>query len=225
MFNSLTKVVKNLYKELETAFLFRHLDQGKLEQLLQQVPCQTVTYSKGQYIYDNYRFKKEIGIIIKGKIEVQKNLPTGKKIIMNKLKAGDIFGIAALFNDQICYVTSLLSSTETKILFIGEDGLLELFKLDQQLLKNYLSYVNQRIQFLNQRIECFTHEQVKDRLVEFFNQLRAQQGNTPIISLSLNKSELADYLGISRASLYRILNQLKDEGYLRAEGKKIYFNQ
>lgn len=218
-------MVKILYKELETAFLFRHLDQEKLEQLLQQVPCQTVTYSKGQYIYDNYRFKKEIGIIIKGKIEVQKNLPTGKKIIMNKLRVGDVFGIAALFNDQTCYVTSLLTSSETQILFIGEESLLELFKLDQQLLKNYLSYINQRIHFLNQRIECFTHEQAKDRLLEFFSQLRAQQGNSQSISLTLNKSELADYLGISRASLYRILSQLKEEGYLRSEGKKIYFKQ
>lgn len=142
---------------------------------------------------------------------------------MNKLKVGNVFGIAYLFHENIDNVTILLSNSEATILFIEENELLRLFQLDSILLRNYLSYVNQRIYFLNQRVECFTHEKIRDRVIEFLEQQRIQQNNQSIIILSFTKSELAEYLGVSRPSLYRVLKDLEVEGYIELNGNKILF--
>ncbi|KAB3536098.1 winged helix-turn-helix domain-containing protein [Alkaliphilus pronyensis] len=77
--------------------------------------------------------------------------------------------------------------------------------------------------FLNQRVECFTHDKISERVKEYLQQLKYQQRNQNIVTLSLNKCQLADYLGISRASLYRIFKELQEEEYLTLKGNKIIF--
>lgn len=207
-----------MYNLLKKCFLFQHLSHEKLKILMKNVKYRTTTYRKGQYI-DN--FNKEIGIVLKGKIEVQKNLVAGKKVIMNKMKAGHIFGIAYLFQENVENVTCLVANSESSVLFIGENEFVNLLQLDKILLKNYLCYVSQRIYFLNQRVECFTHEKIRDRVIEFIEQLKHQQNSQTHVTLLFNKSELADYLGISRASLYRIFKHLEEEKYLKFQGNNI----
>ncbi|SCY75897.1 Crp/Fnr family transcriptional regulator [Alkaliphilus peptidifermentans] len=209
-----------MYNLLKVCPLFQHLSIEEYNLLMKNVKCRTLTFSKGQYIEN---FNSEIGIVLKGKIEVQKNLLAGKKIIMNKLKAGNIFGIAYIFHDNPNNVTSLLAVNEATIFFIKENDLFRLFQADHILLKKYLYYVSQRIYFLNQRVECFTHEKIRDRVIEFVEQLKVQQNNQTQVKLLLTKCELADYLGISRPSLYRILKELEEEKYFKIQGINILF--
>lgn len=201
-----------MYEMIQRCFLFQHLSTEKITLLMKNIKYKTLVYKKGQYIYN---FNKELAIILKGKIEVQKNLSTGKKIIMNRLKAGNIFGIVCLFEGNFQDVTSLLVNSESTILFIGEKDLLRLLQQDEIILKSYLQYVNQRIYFLNQRVECFTHETIRDRVVEFMEQLKNQQNLQNQDVLFSTKSELAEYLGISRSSLYRILKKIEEEKNLK----------
>ena len=130
---------------LKSSEIFEHLGVNELNCLLKQIQYQIHRYKRADIIYDNTRFKKKIGIVLRGKIEVQKNLATGKLIIMSLLKPGDVFGMAAVFHDLDYYAVSLLVKNEATVLFIAENDLLKLFELDQMILRKYLSYVNKRI--------------------------------------------------------------------------------
>ena len=209
-----------MYNNLRNTFLFKHLSLEGLEELLKISCHKTTRYKKGQFIYDNRSFIKEIGIVLEGRIEVQKNLITGKKVIVNQLKSGDVFGVATLFQDKDHYISSLFTKTEVEIFFISEEQLLKLFQLNQGILLNYLRYINDRIYFLNNRIECFTHEQVKDRILFYLEELIKSQKDQ-IISIPFCKSELAEYLGVSRASLYRCLKQIEEEKLYKIRAYKI----
>ncbi|KAB3536057.1 Crp/Fnr family transcriptional regulator [Alkaliphilus pronyensis] len=133
-----------MYNTLKKCFLFKDVTPEKLKLYIKNINYRIIEYKKGQYIAD---FSNEIGIVLKGKIEVQKNLLTGKKIIMNRIKAGSIFGIPYLFQKELENVTYLYTNSEAVVLFITESCLLKLFKMDEVILQNYLSYVGQRIYF------------------------------------------------------------------------------
>lgn len=199
--------------QLRNSFLFQHIDEKSLNDLWRRLVYTVGVYSKGKYInnHNNDPLKKKVGIIIKGRIEVRKELATGKRIIMSQLKVGDMFGMVALFNEEDTQVTSLIAKLQTAVLFIGEEELMKLFGSNQQILKNYLSYINQRICLLNQRIECFSHEPINERVSQYFEQ-GDLFGKNSEDHLILTKSELADYLGISRPSLYRVLKELNRDG-------------
>lgn len=209
-----------MHEQLKKNSLFKHLNTEQLTERIDSAPKRIIHYKKGELIQD---YPNEMGIVLKGKIEVQKNLYTGKKVIMNQLREGSLFGIASLFQNNNYKMTTLLAKSDTTALFIEEDFLLHWFHQEPIFLKNYLAYMNQRIYFLNQRIECFAHEQIRDRFIEFLEQQRVQQQNPQQVDLFLSKSELADYLAISRASLYRIITTLELEGYIRVKKNKVFF--
>jgi CRP-like cAMP-binding protein len=198
-----------MIEKLSKMFLFKNLNKEEIIKLMENLHYKIIDYNKGQYVYEGNEFKREIGIILKGNIEAQKYLISGKKVLLNQLKEGDIFGISGLFQEEELYISSLLIKQDASILFINETEILRLFQSNDILLKNYLSFVHTRIRFLNERIECFTHESIKERVVYFLEKQRAK-GHV-LNKLRLNRSEIADFLGISRASLYRILGELKKE--------------
>lgn len=208
----------NLLKNSE---VFDHLEGNELNYLFNQIQYQIHRYKRSDIIYDNIRFKKKIGVVLRGKIEVQKNMATGKLIIMSLLKPGDIFGMAAVFHERDCYAVSLLVKTETTVLFIAEYDLLKLFQLDQMILRKYLSYVNKRIYYLNYRIECFAQEPIHERVLYYLQQLESDEKKKQGGVQNLSKSELANFLGISRPSLYRVLRDLKDQGLIMIQKNKI----
>lgn len=203
--------------------LFHHLQLQELEQILDGIPYRITDFKKREYIYTEHSGQRELGVIIKGKAEVQKNLATGKKIIMNQLGASDTFGMATLFHEDT-FVNALMAQKTTSVLYIGEEELLQLFQIDRRILKNYLIYINHKIHFLNQRIECFTNEQTRERVIAYLGQIKsAQQHSSEKIKLTYSKSSLADYLGISRTSLYRVLHALEEDGVISIRGSKVQF--
>lgn len=216
-------MLQRIHRPLLRSTLFEHLQIEQLTELLHSITYRMLEYRKGEYIYNYHRHWRELGIIIDGKVEVQKHLPSGKKIIMDQLEAGDVFGMEVLFEEREGYAADLMVKRQTEVFFIGEQELLKLFHADQTLLRNYLKYMNRELLFLNQRIECFTNEQTRERVLEYFSHMKTAQNGNGQMTLPYNKSSLADYLGISRASLYRTLRVLETEGCLALRGQKVYF--
>lgn len=197
-----------MLNQLKSCHLFKQLAPETLSALWSQVRYRTGVFRKREYIASGEK-GGEVGIVVKGLVEVQKNLATGKRIILSQLKAGDMFGMVALFSHAEPGMTSLLAKTETKVIFITEEELLRLLMTDRQILKNYLHYINQRICLLNRRMECLAHEPINERVSQYYDKTNLSAQNNTADYVKLTKSELADYLGISRPSLYRALKDMK----------------
>lgn len=204
--------------------LFRHLEPEAAAALLDGLGCHALQFRNKQLIYDELRFRQELGIVLEGKVEVLKILDSGKKVILNTLAPGGIFGISAVFSDEQEFVTTLQARSDTRILFLGEALLLELFERDKQVLIHYLQFVNCRVRFLNRRVECFAHEQIALRLMVFLKQLQEEQNGGDCVRLPFSRSQLAEYLGVSRAALYRTLKNLEKNRTLQFKGNLAYLN-
>jgi CRP-like cAMP-binding protein len=81
-----------------------------------------------------------------------------------------------------------------------------------QLLSNIIAQLTKKVRMLSMSVR----EKVSLYLIE---QSRHQQ--TKNIILPLSRQELADHFGIQKYSLLRCLNELKQEGVIRVEGRHI----
>lgn len=95
--------------------------------------------------------------------------------------------------------------------------------MDFTILQRYLSFISDKIYFLNKRIEGFTYESIQERVLCFLESERERQDNQDEIVIRYSKQELAEYLCISRASLYRVLNDLAKEGLIKWEKNKVKY--
>lgn len=203
--------------------IFCGIEREGLRNIFKEINYRIMEYIKGEVVFNEFDFKPAMGIVLDGTVEVQKLHYSGKNIILNRMYKGDVLGVSALFNDKSYYPSRLICKNDCKILFIFQEDLLSIFNKNPHILRRYLSFISQKIYFLNKRIEVFTYESIYERVIYFLEIEREKQNNRSEIVLKYSKQELAEYLCISRASLYRVFNDLVKEGQIIWQKDKIFF--
>lgn len=193
--------------------MFKDITMKEFNDLYETSDIQSLVYKKGDLIGDDRRYSHSVGILISGKLNAMKYSIKGKPMFLRTINNGDIFGIANVFNKKATNVSFLEVAKESNVAYISEQQLLSFFK-NEQILNNYLTYVNSKIVYLNEKIEIISQDTARDRILVFIYNQWLIQNQSKQIEITMTKSDLADYLGISRASLYRIIDKFKAENKL-----------
>lgn len=159
---------------------------------------------------------RELAIITQGQCEVRKPAREGKSLVMSRLGRGDMFGAVTLFDQGATPMTEVCALSACTALFFNEAAMRRLLKYDGVLVENYLSYLCERIRFLNSRIDTFTAGSAEQRLYGWLVE-NAVDGLSPAVSMT----KLAAILDIGRASLYRAIDTLTERGFLEKDGKRL----
>ena len=67
---------------------------------------------------------------------------------------------------------------------------------------------------MNNRIQVLSKKSLREKLMTFFTQ-RVQESGSFAFEISMDRSAMADYLGVDRSALSRELSRLRDEGALK----------
>lgn len=213
---------KKYYKTIENVFLFKDAERSFILDAVNDERSEWLRFKKGSELYCYHDFKNSLGIILKGRISVNKNRHDEGSVLINFLKSGDAFGGAAVFSKADEYIASLKAESDCAILFMPRELLCDLFEKSNAIMMNYIAYLSDSLVFLNKRLDLFTSGGAEERVAEYIriNSITDENGCSVLPDFSF--SRLADYLAIGRASLYRILNDFEKQGLIKKEGKKIY---
>lgn len=209
------------YDALCKCLLFKHCNKDELQELLSGIEFYIHTYNKGEFVISEEEHNAKIGIILLGAVEVQKVFPTGKMVTLNRLKTSEVFGLSTLFSYDSYYPTSIVSLTHSKVLFLSQKSVIELFNKEPEFLQQFLRFTSDRILFLNRKIEIFSFSTIREKITYFlFSEMKLQKSDQSII-LPFAKRVWAEYLNIARTSLYRVLKEMKEEGIIDLKGRSI----
>ena len=96
---------------------------------------------------------------------------------------------------------------------------LKLLMSNDKILINFLDMISNRSQFLSEKIKFLNFKTIKGKLAHFILQKAGKDGSAIILNMTQN--DLADFFGVARPSVARVLGELEEEGYLEAKGKNI----
>lgn len=210
---------KRIISMILTNALFKGTNQLTLQGVLAE-RLRIVSYEKGDLICGEPNYVKGLGIIIDGKATVTKK--STEDVVLRILKEGDIFGVATIFSNQVTYVSKISAMEDCNIAFLSEELIEELFKLDFTLVKNYITFLTNKIYFLNGKIDGFTANSAEERLEMFLkNNAKATPSGEYEIIIDSSFSKLSKMLNVSRASLYRIIANLENKNVIKKDGKRI----
>ncbi len=182
--------------------------------------CRLSDFASGEVI-KSYDDTPILCIIVKGEVLVH-----GKEgaadLLLRILRPGDTFGVASLLGQHGGDpVTRVTASTPTQALCMSEETLRSLLLSDSALAMRYIDFLADRIRFLNRRISCLGAGSAEKRLCAWLDSVIPEGMDSWDHTLRLSMSRLADVLGLGRASLYRALDTLSEQGLISREGKVI----
>lgn len=198
-----------LFRGLSEAFVQDAAARGHVE----HIPAGTPVFVSGEA-------KRRLGVLVSGSAEVYKPTESGR-ILMSVLAPGALLGAAGLFLQDAHTVTEVDAITACEVLFFDEETVKALLRENFALAQNYFCYLTERIHFLTGRIESIASPTVADKLLNYL----AQNAENGAVNVPHGYSRLANALGVSRASLYRVMDELEREGRIAREGKRIHIQQ
>ena len=202
-------------KQLSGTDLFRGVQEDRIRLWLIRANVAVETYEAGEYLFRKSDTTDRIGILLRGSAEVNRESSDGS-MHMSTLKRNDLFGAASICGKDEQFVTDIRCKERTRVLIIPEEEMLNLLSENRTVLRNYLSYLNGRIRFLNKRLDAFSKNSVSARVMTFF----AAEANERIYTVK-SFTKLSESLCVSRATLYRALETLEEEHKIRRNGKEI----
>ena len=199
---------------LESCTLFRDCTPDKIRLLLQKCGAASQHFSAGDEILLSEKELQRFGIVISGSLTVY--APGEERTPLNHLKTGNLFGVSVLFGSPGAG-TRIFAASEGEVLFITEDRSEVLWE-DQLIRRNLISFLTDRICFLNRKIASFTAKGAEGKVARLLSQRADAEG---ICRIDSSFSDLAKELHLGRASLYRALDKLEAEGFICREKKEI----
>ncbi|MGN0469133.1 MAG: Crp/Fnr family transcriptional regulator [Acutalibacteraceae bacterium] len=195
--------------------LFSSVDFGLLKNVFNEENTFFEKYKNGELIYSSEKFKNAVGFIVSGEAKV---IRKGSRVLVGRLQKNDVFGCQSLFLSASYFSNEIVAKGETTVLYISKAAVVVLMQNEPCFSLDYIRYLSKRIYFLGQKIVGYTGGSAESRLANF---LLNSFGDYKTFELDMTMSQLADWLDIGRASLYRALDAIEKAGAVEKSGKVI----
>ncbi len=205
-------------KQIQSHRLFTNVDSDMLQKQSENHFITVCDFRAGETIYYPGNTERRMGFLLSGTASVF-SADENNSVLLRVLETGDTFGVSNLFSTNQAFVSLIVAKKASKVLFFSQQAVLELLREDESFCMNYIHFLSDRICFLNQKISCFTAGSPERKLAFFL--LSCESEEIEQYSLTINANSLSDMLNIGRASLYRALDALIEDGIIRKVGKTI----
>lgn len=208
----MAEISREEFELIKSVFVFKGADEGVLSSALADLDCERRSYRRGDCIFDPQNYFRALGVMLSGSVQVSKE----HRLAISRLKTGDVFGAAALFNSMDSFATTLTALEPTTVIFFPEALIKKMMTEDFTVAENYIRYQSGRIRFLSSKIDGLSAGSAESRLAKYLLDNTADCG-----TVAASMTQLADMLNIGRASLYRAIDVLVGDGAVEKQGKRL----
>lgn len=158
-------------------------------------------------------------VLLSGQAKVYANsLSLEHAVLLRTMEAGAVFGVHCIFEADILPQSRIVAQKACRVALIPCSLWEEILTKHPETMANYVRFLTQRIRFLNQKIRYLTAGSAERRLALYL--LSEIADENVAVELPLSAVSLADLLNLGRASLYRAIEQLTQDGFLIRNGRK-----
>ena len=164
------------------------------------------TYAKGEKVaFDG----GALAVLVKGKLKVGGRSEI-KQLTISQMASGAVFGYATLFEKDDAFEPDIRAACESTVLYLPEDLVRALIADDPAFACCVIAAQSAKIRYLNKQILSYTAPSAAEKLYRFLCSLPGKEDGA--VSLSAPAAQLAARLDMGRASFYRALRTLEEEG-------------
>lgn len=213
----MTKAAQDTSIKYRDVPLFKGIALENLDALLFCMRSYVHSYKKGEHIRLKNERGQHVGIVLKGTVHMLKTDVWGNDTLLTYMSEGEIFGesLSAL-QEEDSYVT-FVSSTATEVLFLSFDKAIHVCKnrcvFHYQLIENLFDLIGRKNRQLMEKIEVTSQSSLREKILAYLS-MQAQKQNSRYITLSLSRTDMAQFLCTNRSAMTRELSNLREQGII-----------
>lgn len=210
-------------QSLKTSSVFQKSETlGGLNQdnreLLSNVAVKMVV-GAGEVLFMQYDPGDAMYFILSGSVEISVVSLSGKKLSLNVMKSGDVFGeIATLDGGE--RTASATAVEKTQVLRISRQSIVRLIAEHPNLASDLIGMLCNRLRWISKQVEDLAllsvNNRIASRLLVLHQKFSDTEGN-----LRMSQHELADFFATSRETINKTLNLWGNDGIIELSRGKI----
>ena len=203
---------------LKETVVFNGIDEKTIKNILEKNKYEIKKYSPDESIAFRGDEVKGLYIILKGTLTTEMLTEEGNVIKIEELVPSDVIASAFIFGKKNSFPVDLNAKDEAEILFIERKEFLKILFSKEKILENFLNEVSNKTQLLTSKIwNSFNNKTIKKKFCDY---VKKNQKNN-LFSIQ-NLGALAEYFGVERPSLSRVLSDLVKDEKLERIGRNKY---
>ena len=207
-----------MIKTLRETVVFNDLDEDTIKDILEKTKYEIKKYSLDEPIAFRGDEVKGLYIILKGTLITEMLTEEGNIIKIEELVPSDVIASAFIFGKNNSFPVDLSVKDEAEILFVERKEFLKLLFSQEKILENFLNEISNKTQLLTSKIwNSFNNKTIKKKFCDYVK--RNQKNNEFFIE---NLGALAEFFGVERPSLSRVLSELVKDEKLERIGRNKY---
>ncbi|MUK87796.1 cyclic nucleotide-binding domain-containing protein [Ornithinibacillus sp. L9] len=199
--------------------IFNHLEAEQMVEIMSVV--KSISFKRGEIIYRAGEESDSLFIVNKGKIRIYRLSESGKEQLVRILNPGDFMGEYALFSKST-HESYAEAMVHTEVCMVNYSDLQELLVKYPTISLKVLSEFSSRLEQSEKQTTRFATEKVDTRIALFLAECLGNKDQS-VITLPMNKKDLASYLGTTPETISRKLAELaelEEEGLIKQKSNK-----
>ncbi len=209
--------MEDFYPILCKSRLFSGVEPGELEAMLRCLGARQERFGREQEIFSPGDHIKCLGLVLEGRVHVQREDFWGNRNILTAIGPGQVFGEAYACLPDRALPIRVTAEEPSRVLFLEVGRILttcpSACAFHSRVVRNLLGVLAERDLAMNEKLIHLTGRSIRGKVLSYLSWESQRQG-TRSFTIPYNRQELADYLSVDRSALSAELSRLKAEGVL-----------
>ncbi len=204
------------------SLIFKNINDNEKEHLMNCLDARISKFNKDNTIASYIGNTNIVGVILNGTAEIVRYDYNGNRTILEKLDKDSIFGdiFTSLDNSELI----INATSPCEVLFLEYENLIKRCSkacpFHSTLIDNIFKILANKLIFNQKKIEILMNKTIREKLRTYFTSIASSKGSKTF-TLPFSYTDLADFLAIDRSAMTRELKNLKDDGMISTNGRKI----
>jgi len=207
------------YSILLKAPLFSGMMLTEIMSVISVTPYRIRKYKPGAMISQSGDLVSSFMMVIGGTVKGEMVDFSGRVIKIEDIPASGALASAFIFGSRNRFPVNVVAISETSLMIIEKADFIKFLKSNDKLLINFLDMISNRSQFLTEKIKFLNFKTIRGKFAQYILQVAGPDKSE--IKLAVTQNDLAEYFGVARPSIARVLGELENEGIIITKGKTL----
>ncbi len=177
-------------------------------------------FKKGEVIYKEGAFSRNIYLILNGIVKSHKMEESGKELITALHKADDFLGFTS-FAENFPYQETTTAVDDVKVASVSKENLVEILSKNKNISIELMNILSKDISEAKHQLLQMAYSSVRKKTAQTILQFTRILNKNPNEAIKISRNDLASVAGIATESLIRTLSEFKKKGFIEIEGRNI----